>query len=211
MDERLSGRPMQIGVASGLAAVAMYLAGALLSLPTFLSRPFWVLMGPFMSTAFVGIFPFLVRQRMTASAVLGTVLGVLAGALRCVFSVVQSNNLFYVRRYMAAESSDAAREEWRHILNGVFTVQNGINYAYDLFLDLAILFLALALWRHPRPGKILAVAGIALAAVHFALKLIAFPEPPAEAGLFDVGPAVGLWFLALLVWMVVERRWAERA
>jgi hypothetical protein len=40
------------------------------------------------------------------------------------------------------------------------------------------------------------IAGLALAAAVLALNLSTFPTPPAEAGLVDVGPAIGLWYLA---------------
>lgn len=201
-DARLTGRLIRIGVAAGLAGVVMYLATSLLPLPTFLGRPFWVLTGPLMTIAFVGLFPFVAAHGVTASAVLGTVLGAIAGALRCVFAVVQSSNRYYIRRYAAEESGESAGELWSRIFDGVFTVQSGINYAYDLFLDLAVVFLAVALWRHPGPGRAFAVSGVAVAALHFTLKLVTFPEPPAAAGLVDVGPAVALWFLALLVWVL---------
>lgn len=209
IDTGLSNRVMRTGVIFGLIAVLMYLLLAILPLPTFLRRPFWVLIGPFMTIAFVGLFPFIATHRVTVTAILGTVMGVLAGALRCASSVVQSSNLHYIRRYTDAESSESAQQVWQNILSGVFTVQNGLNYAYDLFLDLAVLMLAIALWHHPGPGRIFAITGAAAGATHLSLKLVTYPEPPAEAGLVDVGPVLGLWFLALLVWILWRRPWAD--
>ena len=200
-DDVSARRMAWAGIVTGLLASGMYLARVLLDLPTFLSRPFWIFIGPLMCVAFLGVFAFLGRERLSAALIVGTVFGVLAGAFRLVFSVVQSNTLFTIRRHMADAATEVERQVWGDILTGVFTVQNGINYAYDLFLDWGILLLAFPLWRVSRGGRILAVWGAAVTALHFTAKLITFPEPPAEAGLFDVGPAVSAFVLMLLSWM----------
>ena len=35
------------------------------------------------------------------------------------------------------------------------------------------------------------------------LNMITFPTAPAEAGLMDLGPFVGLWMLVLFIWFAV--------
>lgn len=201
LDYRAARRLTWIGITAGLLAGAMYLASVVLHLPAMLSRLFWIFLGPLISVAFLGVFAFPGWKRRSAALVVSTVFGVMAGALRLVFSAVQSSNLFYIRRHMADAATDAEREAWSDILTGVFTVQAGINYAYDFFLDCGIILLAIPLWRTSRAGKILAAVGAAIAGTHFTAKLVTFPEPPAEAGLFDFGPAVSLFVLVLLGWM----------
>lgn len=200
-DDVSARRMAWAGITAGLLAGGMYLGRLLFDLPTYLSRPFWIFIGPLMCVAFLGVFAFLGRERVSAALVVGTVFGVLAGAFRLVFSVVQSNNLVTIRRHMADAATEMERQVWGDIFTGVFTVQNGMNYAYDLFLDWGILLLVFPVWRLSRGGQILAVSGAAVAGIHFMAKLITFPEPPAEAGLFDVGPAVSVFVLVLLSWM----------
>ncbi|MDH3198988.1 MAG: hypothetical protein OEO21_12195, partial [Candidatus Krumholzibacteria bacterium] len=64
----------------------------------------------------------------------------------------------------------------------------------------------IAMLRHPRFGKAMGIAGLFLGAAVAGLNLLTFPTPPAEAGLVDVGPAIGLWYLAatILMWRSIS-------
>jgi hypothetical protein len=55
------------------------------------------------------------------------------------------------------------------------------------------------------------IAGLVLAAAVLALNLLTFPTPPAEAGLVDVGPAIGLWYLAATILMSRSIPWLKDA
>jgi hypothetical protein len=63
--------------------------------------------------------------------------------------------------------------------------------------------------RHPRFGRIMGISGLALAAAVLASNLATFPTPPAEAGLLDVGPAIGVWYLAATILMWRSMPWLE--
>jgi hypothetical protein len=56
---------------------------------------------------------------------------------------------------------------------------------------------------------IVGAAGVAIAVGLLALNLYTFPTPPAEAGLVDLGPAVGLWYLVVTVMLLSSLRWAR--
>lgn len=201
LDDSTALRLAWAGIITGILAGGMYLGNTLLDLPTFLRRPFWIFIGPLMCVAFIGVFGFLIRRGPSATLIVATIFGVLAGALRLAFSVVQSNNLITIRRHASEATTEAEREVWAQVFDGVFTVQNGINYAYDLFLDWGIILLAVPLWSVSRGGRALAILGAGLAGLHFTLKLVTFPDPPAAAGLLDVGPGIGGFVLVMLGWM----------
>ncbi|MDH3298556.1 MAG: hypothetical protein OEM23_05715 [Gemmatimonadota bacterium] len=196
-------------IAAGLAASVMYPARTFLTLPEFLSTAFYIFFGPVLVVAFVGLYPFLSRPKTSVAAVLGTVFGVIGGAANMVFAVVQLENLHYIRKYMAAAETVAEKEMWQNILNGVFTVQNGFNYVSDFFIDWTAFLWAFVMWNHPKFGKAFTLTGLAAAGLHFIMKLITFPEPPAEAGLFDAGPLVSIWFALVTVQVIRKRRWME--
>jgi hypothetical protein len=63
--------------------------------------------------------------------------------------------------------------------------------------------------RHPRFGIVFALPGLAIAAGLITLHLFAFPWPPQNRGLFDLGPAVGLWYLAVSIQMLRSLSWAR--
>ncbi len=196
---QLELRQVRVGVGAGFAGIAMYLANAFLPLPDTLSTALFLLMGPSLVIAFVGIFPFMNRPTPTVSALLGTVFGVLGAAARMMFATVQLNNLYYIRGYMRTAESPAAQEAWRDILRGVFTVQNGLNWVSDFFVDGAAFLFAIVMWRHPGFGRFFSLLSLVTIGPHFVMKAITFPRPPAEAGLFDAGPLVGLWFAVVTI------------
>ena len=50
----------------------------------------------------------------------------------------------------------------------------------------------------------------AVAVLLLTLNLSTFPEPPEESGLVDVGPLVGLWYLAAAIRMRSSLGWVDR-
>jgi hypothetical protein len=194
---------------AGIALSIMYPARTFLPLPDILSTAFYIFFGPLLVVAFVGLYPFLSKPKKSVSAILGTVFGVIGGAANMMFAVVQMNNLHYIFKYMRAAESPEAKEMWRNILNGVFTVQNGLNYVSDLFIDWTAFLFAVVMWSHPKFGKIFSILGFIAAGFHFVMKLITFPTPPAEAGLFDAGPMVSVWFALVTIQVIRNIKWMD--
>jgi hypothetical protein len=203
------GRLVRVGVIAGVTAVVTYLAKTFIPLPDAVHVAFFLCRGPLVVIAFLGLYPFLVKPAPSVAALLGTVFGVIAGATTLQFGVIQIVNLHYIRGFIRAAESSAAADAWRNILQGVFTVQNGVNLAADFFLDWAAFLLAISMWNHPKLGKWWSVLSIVLVGPHFIMKVITFPEPPAEAGLFDAGPLVSVWFALVIVQVVRHLRWID--
>ncbi len=205
----VDGRLVRVGVIAGAAAVVTYLAKTFLPLPDAVQVVFFLCRGPLVVIAFLGFYPFLIKPAPSVGALLGTVFGVIAGAATMLFGVIQLTNLHYIRGYIRAAGSPGAAQAWQNILQGVFTVQNGVNYVADFFLDWAAFLFALSMWNHPKLGKWWGVLSVVLVGPHFIMKAITFPVPPAEAGLFDAGPLVSLWFALVLVQIGRNVRWME--
>jgi hypothetical protein len=87
----------------------------------------------------------------------------------------------------------------------------GLDVAWDLFIGAGTTLFGLALWRHARFRPVTAGACIAAGLVLLVLNIATFPIPPGEAGLFDAGPLVGLWYLFLSVRVLLVARRAVTA
>jgi len=195
----LERRALLMGLVSGSAAIVMYLSRTFLPLPHAISIGAYILFGPALVFAFIGLFPLYRRPEPTLAAYVATVTGILAGAINMMFAVVQLNNLHFLRPLIANAPTPELKAEWQHILRGVFTVQNGLNFTMDFFLDLSAFLWAFVMWRHPAFGKWVSILSVALVGPHFVMKFLTFPTPPAEAGMFDAGPLVGIWFTVMTV------------
>jgi len=82
----------------------------------------------------------------------------------------------------------------------------GLDVAWDLFVGMGTVLFGLALWQHPRFRPLVALTGMAVGILLLLLNIATFPTPPAEAGLFDMGPIVGLWYLILCMRVLVVVR-----
>lgn len=86
----------------------------------------------------------------------------------------------------------------------------GLDVAWDLYVGVGTLAFAWCMLRHPSFRYWLGIPGVAIALLLLALNVATFPTPPAEAGSFDAGPLVGLWYLAVTV-QVARLAWRERS
>ena len=200
---------VKTGVGAGIAVSIMYPARTFIPLPDFVSTSFFVYFGPLLVVAFIGLYPFLAKPRTTVAAILGTAFGVIGGVANTMFAVVQMTNLHYIYGYIRSAETAPAKQEWRDILNGVFTVQNGLNYVSDLFIDWTAFMFAIVLWSHPKFSRIFSITGVIAAGFHFVMKAYSFPVPPGEAGLFDAGPLVSIWFAVVTIQVLRNVRWMD--
>jgi len=197
------------GAIVGVGVVLMYLVPKFLPLPDRIDTLFYVYQGPLMAFGFLGIFAFIRVHELTVPLFAAVVFSVTAAITRMMFLVVQLNNLHFIRGYREAAEGVEQQAEWTNILRGVFTVQNGLNIVSDAFLDLGIILFSVACWSHPKLGKPVAIIGFAVAGMHFTFKAWTFPEPPASAGLFDVGPYVALWPLLVCILILLNLKWMD--
>ena len=87
-------------------------------------------------------------------------------------------------------------------IRSAMAVQATMDVAFDVFYCMAIVLLAARMLGHPDYGRWLGGLGVGSGLLLLALNLWTFPVPPAEAGLIDVGPLTGIWWVLVVVRMV---------
>jgi hypothetical protein len=75
----------------------------------------------------------------------------------------------------------------------------GLDVAWDLYLGTGTILFALSMFRKRGLGAWLAVPGLLISGPFLIFNIATFPQPPDVAGLVDLGPVVGLWYLAVFV------------
>jgi hypothetical protein len=192
-----SNRLVWWGAMAGLATCVVYPLILLGPLPDRATVVLAALMGPLLGVASWGLRQFLVLDRPRASADLGALGNALAGALVTAMLLVQA----------AAGMRGGGRPG-----AGTQAVWLGLDVAWDVYLGLGTLLFAVSMLRHPRLGPVIGGVGILVALGLLGLNLATFPVPPANAGLIDLGPVVGLWYLVVTLVVFRSLPWArERA
>jgi len=176
-------RWIRIGIVGGLAASVLYPVLLFAPLPLAVTAAVAALLGPAIGIGSVGLYYLVRLHGSSVSAALGAIHNVLAGCLFTAMALVQ----LAVR---------AQAPKGAHDLVGVWL---GLDVAWDVYIGLGTLTFGWAVRRHPRFGWVFAVPGLSLGLLVIVLNLVPFPTPPAEAGSFDIGPFVGLWYLAAAI------------
>jgi len=164
--------------------------------------------GPALMFASAGLYHVLRAHRRTVTLDLGLMANIAAGVTVTLMLFSQLG----LRRWFELQFGNASTDSSERALHAAFEAANGIqlglDVAWDVFLGLGTVLLALNMWRHPRFGRLLAVSGCVIAVVLVVANLAVFPEPPGQAGSIDLGPVIGLWYLIVTVRLALSGRWA---
>jgi len=188
---------IRLGIAAGFFACIAYPLMVFAHLPKLATTTLAACFGPALAVACFGLRRLLDLEKPRLMSALGFVLNALAGALFSAMVLVQMA-VWYSTKGAAVPSY-------------VTAIWLGLDVAWDGYIGLGTLCFAIAMWRHVRFGKVFALTGLAIALALLALNFYTFPEPPGSAGLIDLGPVVGLWYLVVTIQMWRSLTWARTA
>ncbi len=207
----LSSARLRLGIVCGLLAVLTYTMTQVASLPLTPTLLVVCSFGPFLAIGCAGLYELLRLHRRTATLDIALVANIAAGVAVTMMFLAQlglkewlASGLGGSAQHIGATVSGATHEP----ANGI---QLGLDVAWDVFLAIGTAAFAWNMRDHPRFGWIFAGSGLVIAVALLALNLSAFPQNPGDAGLIDVGPLVGLWYLGVTVRMAQSLHWAETA
>jgi hypothetical protein len=195
LDERMTLQWVRVGIGAGLVTCLAYPLVSMAPLP----RPILVVLastlGPALALASLGLRQALRLHEESVAADLGALFDILAGVLLEAMVLVQ----LAVRLRAPGQAPHAPTV-------GVWL---GLDVAWDVYVAVGTACFAIAMLRHPRFGKPMGIVGLVLASTMLALNLSSFPTPPAEAGLVDIGPGIGLWYLVATILMWRSMSWLK--
>jgi hypothetical protein len=185
------------GIAGILAVVAFITAsvlGGVLEGPSAIVTLLGFAFGPLLCIAFLGLYHVIRSHRDSVALQVGTMFGVIAGAVVNTMIVVQQT-LF---RTVAVEARRSLGLSWA----GLNAIQLGLDVSWDIFISLASISVGISMLSHPRFGRIFGAITSLIGVLLLVLNLVTFPTPPASAGLIDIGPVMGVWYLVISVQML---------
>ena len=196
----------EVGSVAGVLAVVAYGIGSAVPLSAPLEAVVVSVFGPGIGLASAGLYEVLRLHRATVSLkiALGANLAASIAITLMLFAQVGFRRWLELKfpTGIGATSGSPAYEA----ANGL---QLGLDVAWDVFLAIGTFLFALNMWTHPRFGRAFAIVGGSLTALLLVLNLGVFPEPPESAGLFDPGPLVGLWYLAVAIRIGLSLKWVD--
>jgi hypothetical protein len=191
------------GIGFGFLAVVAYAIISAASVPPAVALVLACVFGPSLAVASIGLYRVLRLQARTVSLDLGVASNVAAGVVVTLMLFAQLG----LKRWFDSGSFNVPRAVSAADLETAKGIYLGLDVAWDLFLAVGTVLLAWNMRRHVRFGRVFAWAGLGIASALLVLNLVVFPEPPGDAGLIDLGPLVGLWYLAGAVRMLTSLPW----
>jgi hypothetical protein len=179
----------------GIAATAVYLTKTFVPMPFKAHVMVCMAFGPLIVAGAPGMAAYLKGRAESLLIDTAARFAVVAGAFHLAMTCVQTTTLMIMRERIA-EAEEPTKAALRQILSSVHTVQLGLCFCWDLFIALATLLFGAAMIRRGGRLAALGAAGLLVGATFLAMKLWTYPIPPAEAGLFDLGPGMGAWYMA---------------
>jgi len=192
---------IKTGVVCGLLVSVTYPLLVFLPMPRLLQVVVVMAFGPLLGIASAGLFQFITLHKRSVSASIAVVSNIVAGVLFSSMVLVQ----MAIRSSKPEEIQPSFSWMWKSINE----IHLGLDVAWDLYIFLGTFLFALSMFGHPKLGRVLSAGGIVISLSLLSLNVIAFPVPPADSGLVDVGPLVGLWYLAVTIAMTINYNWVK--
>jgi hypothetical protein len=147
--------------------------------------------GPTLGLASVGLYFFLKLDKERITNTIAAVSNIIAGALITTMLLVQ----LAILQSKPGSISESQAQLW----SSVNHIHYGLDVAWDVYIFVGTFLFAITMFKHPQFGKLYSGLGIVISISMIILNAISFPEPPAGAGSIDMGPFVGLWYLAVTI------------
>lgn len=198
-----------VGIGCGFASMVVYATLILVDLPTPLGVFLAASFGFLFALASIGLKAIFELHRPSVAAQIGALSNIIGGSIVAAMFLVQVAVNSHMQALVDATSAGSTKDIYRQVWLSVDKIQLALDVTWDFFGGVGTVLLAFASAKHPRFGWWFAAPGIALGVALLALNFSAFPIPPAESGLFDLGPFVALWYLIMMIRSVWSLGWVK--
>ena len=195
---------IKIGAVSGILSIIFYFSVAVISvipdriglLIAFSFPLLWII-------SFMGLYHFLKNENRTATLEIAYLFGIIGAAIACTFLVIQQANIIWDAELQNSVNYELNKGFYNASYRGTNRVQAAMDVAFDIFITISWILFGLNIAKSKSFNKLLGWTGSIIALGLLVLNMITFPTAPAEAGLFDLGPFLGIWSLIFFIWFVI--------
>jgi hypothetical protein len=196
---------IKTGIICGFLTMLIYPSMLFLDIPIQFTLILACSFGILLMIASVGLYHFIALNRKTVSLQLGVLFNIIGCTVVVMMFTIQLGMVSVKQNTDPGLQKDTVN----YILHFINTIQLSLDVVWDIFLSLGTILLAFNMLSHPKLGKIIGLIGILIGIGLLVLNISTFPIPPAEAGLFDLGPAAALWYLAVTIMIVTGMKWVR--
>jgi len=194
----------KIGAVSGILSILFYFGAAVLPfIPVTIGRLMGFTFPLLWILGFMGLYHFLKKESHTPTLEIAYLFGIIGAALAGTFIVVQQANFIWHDFAMDSATTIEAQALAKAAFKGANRVQAGMDVAFDIFVTISWFLFGINIARQQVFRKLLGWTTCLLSVGLLTINMITFPNAPADAGLFDLGPFLGLWILVVYIWFAI--------
>jgi hypothetical protein len=209
-DKTLDRAWVRMGIFAGLAVSIVYPLMIFAPLPKKITIILASLFGPLLMLASLGLYFFLKAHRKTVAGQLAIISNIIASAMVSLMLIVQLSVNLSMSQLMGSSGGGISEATKKWVWQVVDKVQLGMDVSWDVFIAIGTILFGVTMMRHPRFGKIFGLFGFLIGHLLLVFNLSTFPAPPGDAGLIDLGPVVGLWYLAATILVIRSLKWFDK-
>jgi hypothetical protein len=187
-------RWIRSGAIAGVWACVAYPTAVFVPLPLRASAALAASFGPALGVGSVGLWRLIRLHSPSVGAGAAAGLNGLGGALFTAMLLVQ----MAIGHATGGQTDRPLQAVWL-----------GLDVAWDAYIGLGTVLFGVGMFGHPRFGRAFGGSGVVLGIGLLLSNLYTFPAPPANAGLMDLGPLIGVWYLAVSVQMWRSLTWVR--
>jgi hypothetical protein len=197
----LSKKWIKLGIICGLLISFIYPALIFIPLPEVVQTFLVMLFGPLLAFSSAGLYHFIILHKKSLAATAAVVSNIIAGVLITTMLLVQ----IAIRSSRPSVIDETSKWIWKSLNQ----VHLGLDVAWDVYIFFGTLLFSVSMFNHPKLSKIISSAGIVISVLLLVFNAVSFPVPPADAGLIDVGPFVGLWYFVVTLLIIFNLKWVD--
>ena len=185
------------GIIGGVLAAVLYPALLILPGPSSILTVLASFLGLSIGVGSLGLMKLITLNEGSVLASLGAISNFTAGAIFTAMALIQ-----LAVKQVASDSGVAFSAQ----LEAVWL---GLDVAWDVYIGVGTVLFGWAMLSHPRFRWYFGVPGMLAGILLLVFNFLPFPTPPSSAGLIDLGPFVGLWYLAATIQTWRSLGWAK--
>ena len=205
MGNNITQKWVKLGITCGYLTVIVFPIMVLIDLGVQLALVLAASFGILFLIASIGFYRFISLHKNSVSLQLGVLFNIIACSIVVMMLTVQLGLFSEGKNY----GQDIQKDVKTYVFKTVNLTQLSLDVAWDIFISLGTILLALNMLTHPRLGKIIGGIGILIGAALLIFNIYTFPIPPGESGLIDFGPFAAIWYLAVTIMMTVSLKWVK--
>jgi hypothetical protein len=200
---------IRVGIILALPAGVIYPLMIFVPLPRIVTVILACLFGPLLGVGSLVLYYFLKIYQKTVSGLLAVISNIAAAIVVNLMLIVQLSVNLSMDELMNSAGGAISEQTMRWVWRVVDRVQLGMDVSWDFFIATGTILFGIAMMKHPRFGKIFGILGMFVGLLLLGFNLSTFPVPPGNAGLIDLGPALGLWYLAVTIQVIRSLKWFD--